>query len=212
MLLALTGVNKLIQKPSIAHNAFGVFDSIFSFLKQLVDLGNKLCYTVHEFRYYFSERSRKMEEEIYRLMTGFLEKQEVLNQTCQPERLSGYGTTELHVLKAIFETEDPNVTSLAKALRLTKGAICRTIHKLTDKRLVESYMKEGNRQKIYYRITPAGKKVYEKHEMRDNGWKQINHEFLTRLSVEEMRNAASYLQRYNAFLEQMIELKMNCSD
>ncbi len=153
-----------------------------------------------------------MEEEIYRLMTEFLEKQEVLNQICHPERLSGFGTTELHVLKAIFETEDPNVTSLAKALRLTKGAICRTIHKLADKQLIESYMKEGNRQKVYYHITPAGKEVYEKHETRDSGWKQINHEFLSGLSAEEMQNAAHYLQQFNAFLEQMIERKMNCSD
>jgi len=153
-----------------------------------------------------------MEEEIYRLMTEFLEKQDVLNQICHPEELSGYGTTELHVLKAIFETEDPHVTSLAKALRLTKGAICRTIHKLADKHLVESYMKEGNRQKVYYRITPAGREAYEKHEARDNGWKQINHEFLSGLSEEEMRNAAHYLRQYNTFLEQMIGRKMNYGD
>ena len=160
----------------------------------------------------FPERSCKMEEEIYRLMTEFLEKQEVLNQICHPEKLSGYGTSELHVLKAVSETEDPNVTSLAKALKLTKGAVCRIIHKLADKRLVESFMKEGNRQKVYYRVTPAGKEVYEKHEARDSGWKQINSEFLSGLSAEEMQNAARYLQRYNIFLGRMIGRKMNCSD
>ena len=153
-----------------------------------------------------------MEDEIYRLMTEFLEKQEVLNQICHPEKLSGYGTTELHVLKAIFETKDPNVTSLAKALRLTKGAICRTIRKLADKQLVEPYMQDGNRQKVFYRVTPAGREVYEKHEARDSGWKQINHEFLSGLSMEEMQNTAHFLRRYNTFLEQMIGWKTNCSD
>ena len=64
-----------------------------------------------------------MNDEIYPLMTGFLEKQDLLNQVFHPENLSGYGTTELHVLKAIHELKSPNVTTLAKALGLTKGAI-----------------------------------------------------------------------------------------
>ena len=162
-----------------------------------------------------------MEEEIYRLMTEFLEKQETLKEmvddpaaklTVIPENLSGYGTTELHVLKAICESENPNVTSLAKILRLTKGAISKTIRKLVDKRLIEPYMQDGNRQKVYYRVTPAGKEVYEKHETRDNGWKQINHEFLSGLTDKERQNAAHYLRRYNAFLERMIGRETSCND
>lgn len=153
-----------------------------------------------------------MEEEIYRLMTEFLEKQETLNEINHPENLSGYGTTELHVLKAICESENSNVTSLAKILRLTKGAISKTIRKLVDKRLIEPYMQDGNRQKVYYRVTPAGKEVYEKRETRDNGWKQINHEFLSGLTDKERQNAAHYLRRYNAFLERMIGRETSCND
>ena len=144
-----------------------------------------------------------MEEEIFRLMTEFLEKQETLNEIHHPDVLPGYGTTELHILKTIFESENANVTSLAKTLRLTKGAISKTIRKLADKQLIESFMQEGNRQKIYYRVTPAGKEIYEKHETGDNGWKQINQEFLSGLTDEERMNAARYLRLYNAFLERM---------
>ena len=143
-----------------------------------------------------------MEEEIYRLMTEFLEKQETLNEINHPENLSGEQE----------ESENPNVTSLAKILRLTKGAISKTIRKLVDKRLIEPYMQDGNRQKVYYRVTPAGKEVYEKHETRDNGWKQINHEFLSGLTDKERQNAAHYLRRYNAFLEQMIGRETSCND
>ena len=107
-----------------------------------------------------------MNDEIYLLMTGFLEKQDLLNQVFHPENLSGYGTTELHVLKAIHELESPNVTTLAKALGLTKGAISKTIRKLMDK-------------------------------------------FLSRLSEEELRNAAHYLRQYNEFLEQIIQRELN---
>ncbi len=153
-----------------------------------------------------------MEEEICRLMTEFLEKQEALTHICHPANPPGYGMTDLHVLKAISETEDLNVTSLAKALGLTKGAVCRTIHKLSEKRLVTSYRKEGNRQKVYYRITPAGKEVTERYETRDSGWKKLNHEFLSGLSQEEIQNAARYLRQYNTFLGQMIGRKLNCGD
>ena len=150
-----------------------------------------------------------MNDEIYPLMTEFLEKQDLLNQVFHPENLSGYGTTEIHVLKAIHELESPNVTTLAKALGLTKGAISKTIRKLMDKHLVESYMLDGNRQKIYYRVTPDGKEIKEKHDMRDNSWRQVNQEFLSRLSEEELRNAAHYLRQYNEFLEQIIQRELN---
>ena len=145
-----------------------------------------------------------MEDEIFRLMTEFLEKQETLNEITHPDNLPGYGTTELHTLKTICESENANVTFLAKTLRLTKGAISKTIRKLADKQLIEPYMQDGNHQKVYYRVTPAGREIYEMHETRDNGWRQINHEFLTGLTDEERRNAARYLRLYNAFLERMI--------
>ena len=103
----------------------------------------------------------------------------------------------------------PNVTSLAKALHLTKGAVSKTIRKLMNKQLVESYMMDGNRQKVYYCVTSAGREIYENHEMRDNRWKQINHDFLSGLSEKEMRNAVRYLRQYNDFLKQMIEQEMS---
>ncbi len=53
------------------------------------------------------------------------------------------------------------MTSLARTLRLTKGAISKTIRKLADKQLIESFMQDGNRQEVYYRVTPAGKEIYE---------------------------------------------------
>ena len=146
-----------------------------------------------------------MEEEIYQLMAQFLERQELINQIHHSEKLSGYGTAELHVLKAINEIQDPNVTELAKALRLTKGAISKTVRKLQAKKLVESYKKEGNRQKVYYRMTSLGGEIYERHEIRDDVWKQKNHEFLTRLTPEEMQNATRYMRLYNDFLEQVIK-------
>ncbi len=146
-----------------------------------------------------------MEEENFRLMTQFLEKQELLNQIHHSGRLSGYGTTELHVLKAINEIREPNVTELARMLGLTKGAISKTLRKLQTKKLVESYKKEGNRQKVFYHVTEHGLDVYTQHETRDDVWKQRNHEFLTRLTPEELQNAARYMRQYNNYLEQVIK-------
>ena len=110
-----------------------------------------------------------MGDEIFRLLTGFLKKQETLHEICHPENLSGYGTTGPHVLKTICESENANVTFLAKIPRLTKGAISKMVRNLAGKRLIESYMRNGNRRSVYYRVTPADKEGYEKHETRENG-------------------------------------------
>ncbi len=172
--------------------------------RKLVESGNKFCYTFSIIPHHYPGKKPKMEDEIFRLMTEFLEKQETLNEISHPEDLSGYSTTELHVLKKICESENANGTFLAKILHLTKGAISKTVRKLAVKQLIEPYRQSGNRQRVYYRVTPAGKEIYEKHEMRENGWKRVNHAFLSGLTDEQRQNAAHYLQKYNAFLERMI--------
>ena len=59
-------------------------------------------------------------------MTAFFARQDILNQIIHPGHLDGYGTTELHVLKAVFEIPDGTVTALVKAPEMTKGTVSKT--------------------------------------------------------------------------------------
>ena len=101
-----------------------------------------------------------MEDAIFTLMTKFLEKQDTLYHLSRTDLLAGHGITELHVLQRIGKTESITVTELAKALRLTKGAVSKTIKKLTEQGYIRSYMREGNRQKIYYHLTDTGQYAF----------------------------------------------------
>lgn len=145
-----------------------------------------------------------MEETIFTRMTQFLEKQDTLYHLSRNDLLAGHGITELHVLQRIGKTESITVTELAKALHLTKGAVSKTVKKLAGQGYIRPYMREGNRQKIYFHLTDAGQELFEAHEEQDRIWLERNRRFLRGLSPAERENAADYLRRYNDYLEEEI--------
>ena len=100
-------------------------------------------------------------------MTEFNEKQNLLTRLTKDARLQGYTPTELHILSAIGGSTSPNVTSLSRALHLSKGTVSKTIRALMERDFVSSYMTGENHQKIFYTLTEAGEALYELHEQRD---------------------------------------------
>ena len=71
--------------------------------------------------------------------------------------LTGYDNSELNCLDCIGRMKDPNVTSIAEAMNMTKGAISKIIRKLSDKGTLVDYQLDGNRQKVYYTLSDKGK-------------------------------------------------------
>ncbi len=70
--------------------------------------------------------------------------------------LTGYNNSELNCLDCIGRMKDPNVTSIAEAMNMTKGAISKIIRKLSDKGTLVDYQLDGNRQKVYYTLSDKG--------------------------------------------------------
>ena len=81
----------------------------------LLNLGTSCGIQFPSFQIITFGKKPKTEDEIFRLMTEFLEKQETLNEIDHPENLTGYSTTGLHVLKTICESENASVTFLEKS-------------------------------------------------------------------------------------------------
>ena len=146
-----------------------------------------------------------MKDQLFSLMTEFNEKQDLLSRLTKDARLQEYTPMELYILSAIGKSDSPNVTSLSKALHLSKGTVSKTVRALMERGFVSSYMTGENRQKIFYTLTEAGEALYELHEQRDRSWQALNRRFLDRLSEDELRNAKSYLSAYVAFLGEAIE-------
>ncbi|MDR3709781.1 MAG: MarR family transcriptional regulator [Capsulimonadaceae bacterium] len=76
----------------------------------------------------------------------------------------GVNLAETHCIDRIGSIEYANVTKLAAALEMTRGAISKICKKLLCKGLIESFQREDNQKEIYFRLTEGGVRVFEEHE------------------------------------------------
>lgn len=72
--------------------------------------------------------------------------------------------SEIHTLVFIQDNIDNNMTTIAKRLGVTKGAIFKIIQKLEKKELLIRYKKVDNNKNTYFELTKKGILAYEGHE------------------------------------------------
>ncbi len=95
------------------------------------------------------------------VMNGFRElynKLVWLNKDKMEEGLKGFKSSEVHCIEYIENNADSNVTQLAEAFYVTRGAISRMTKKLIQKGLIESYQKSENKKKFILGLLNKGKK------------------------------------------------------
>ena len=145
-----------------------------------------------------------MHHDILALFAEYLEKQDLLSKLTESETLHSFGYSEIHTIAAIGSLEEPNVTSIAGYLHMTKGAVSKIIRRLTAAKAVESYQRTDNRQKIFYRLTETGKFLYAEHEKRHQLWLERDQQFLARYTVEELDFLQTFLTDFNHYLQEKI--------
>lgn len=146
-----------------------------------------------------------MNTDILKLFAEFLEKQDTLSKLTEHEKLHDYGYSEIHVIAAIGDLDEPNVTQIAKTLSLTKGAISKITRKLIASNLVEAYSLPGNRQKIFFKLTSEGRFLYEEHEKRHKKWRQRDTRFLEQFTGRQLEQISDFMTAYNAYLNEQIQ-------
>lgn len=134
----------------------------------------------------------------------FLEKQDMLSKLTENEKLHSYGYSEIHVIAAIGDLEEPNVTALAKTLRLTKGAVSKITKRLISSNVIEAYTIPDNRQKIFYRLLEKGRFLYEEHEKRHKLWLERDRQFLSQFTELQLEEFSKFMSSYNGYLEEQI--------
>lgn len=72
--------------------------------------------------------------------------------------------TEVHVLEAIRDTEDPTMGNIANKLRVTMGTLTTSVNVLVRKNFVERYRDESDRRKVYIELNESAKRVLEIHD------------------------------------------------
>ena len=154
-----------------------------------------------------------MSKELMNLFVKYMEKQEILSKLTEDEKLHGYNYSEIHTIAAIGDLAEPNVTQIANYMNVTRGAISKITKKLLEQNLIEAYQREGNKQKIFFRLTKSGQFLYEEHEKRHNLWLKRDNAFIKQFDLKTVEQVEKFMKVFNDYLEtQITELGGNVDE
>ncbi|EEM96213.1 MarR family transcriptional regulator [Bacillus thuringiensis] len=142
------------------------------------------------------------------VMNGFRElynKLVWLNKDKMEEGLKGFKSSEVHCIEYIENNADSNVTQLAEAFYVTRGAISRMTKKLIQKGLIESYQKSENKKEIYFRLTEEGKEIYKIHEDLHKEFQERDKAVFEQVTEEEFDSIISFVEKYSRHLDAEIK-------
>jgi len=142
------------------------------------------------------------------VMNGFRElynKMVWLNKDKMEEGLKGFKSSEVHCIEYIENNSDSNVTQLAEAFYVTRGAISRMTKKLINKGLIESYQKSENKKEIYFKLTEQGKEIYKIHEELHNEFQQRDKAVFEQVTEAEFDSIINFVEKYSRHLDAEIK-------
>ncbi|MFE9078611.1 MarR family transcriptional regulator [Bacillus mobilis] len=142
------------------------------------------------------------------VMNGFREvynKMVWLNKDKMEEGLKGFKSSEVHCIEYIENNADSNVTQLAEAFYVTRGAISRMTKKLINKGLIESYQKSVNKKEIYFKLTEQGKEIYKIHEELHNEFQQRDKAVFEQVTEAEFDSIINFVEKYSRHLDAEIK-------
>ena len=145
-----------------------------------------------------------MNLELLNLFAKYMEKQEVLSRLTESKELRGYSYSEIHTIAAIGDMDSPNVTGIAQIMHMTRGAISKITKKLVRDGLIESYMLEENKQKIFFKLTDKGQELYDEHKKRHTLWLERDNLFLQRYNPKDLAKIQRFMMEFNDYLENRI--------
>jgi DNA-binding MarR family transcriptional regulator len=151
--------------------------------------------------------------ELMNLFVKYMEKQEILSKLTEDEKLHGYNYSEIHTIAAIGDLEEPNVTNIANHMNVTRGAISKITKRLLAQNLIEAYQQDGNKQKIFFRLTESGQFLHDEHEKRHNLWLKRDDAFIKQFDGKTVKQVEEFMRAFNDYLEaQIAELGGNTNE
>nr|WP_208459691.1 MarR family transcriptional regulator [Clostridium botulinum] len=141
-------------------------------------------------------------------MEGFkeiYEKEEILGKIAFRGEYEKYGVSEIHCIDFIGKIENPNVTKISENMNMTRGAISKICKKLLNNKLIDKYKKPENDKEIYFKLTKSGEELYKRHEIKHKKWEERNNNFFKNVDREEQEIVASFLKKFNNFLDKIIQ-------
>ena len=146
-----------------------------------------------------------METILLNQFSEFIEKQDILIKLTESQMLHSYRYSEIGVIIAVGSLESPNVTEIAKVLKMTKGAVSKITKRLADKGVIEMYNLPDNNQKVFFRLTEKGESLFREHEKRHRLWVDRDIQFLNWFPKEELEKISLFMNQYNEYLGHKIQ-------
>lgn len=122
-----------------------------------------------------------------------------------------YGTrnkfyhSERHMLDQFGDNPEMNITEIAKAAGVTKGAISQIVSKLEKKGAVRRYKGKSNEKEVFIELSDLGKKIYKRHKrVNEETIREINQE-LSRYSDENVKCLLQIFRWLETFLDESSE-------
>ncbi len=113
--------------------------------------------------------------------------------------------SEVHCVVMIDQLEFPNVTTLAKALRMTPGGVSKLTARLLRMKVIERYQREGNRKEVLFRLTPVGEEIKRQHEEMHRRRIERDRAVYEALTETEKESLLRYVRLYNEHLDRELE-------
>ena len=145
------------------------------------------------------------EEQITKKLRDLFNKMAWLNASKMKESLKSCKPSEVHCIEYIGKNEDSNVTKLAEAFYMTRGAISKLTKKLIEKGFAESYQKPENKKEVYFKLVAQGQKIFDTHE-------ELHKEFVARdkavfeqITEKQLDDILGFMEKYSKHLDAEIE-------
>ncbi|EFI84745.1 MarR family transcriptional regulator [Listeria grayi] len=145
------------------------------------------------------------QEEVMRNIRNVFNKMVWLNKIKMEASLKDYTSSEVHCIEFIGKSTDPNVTKLAEAFYMTRGAMSKLTKKLIQKGLIETYQNPENKKEIYYKLTTQGKAVFNIHEALHQEFQERDKAVFEQVTEEQWENMLLIMDRYSQHLDEEIK-------
>ncbi|WP_317368364.1 MarR family winged helix-turn-helix transcriptional regulator [uncultured Tyzzerella sp.] len=131
----------------------------------------------------------------------YLADEKTLNEVIKKNyNLDYISITEFYIISYIGKEEKINGINLSKKVGMTRGGISKAISSLTKKDLIISYKDTENQKKIYYKLTPLGKIIYEIHKCKNE---ERNKQIINKISQyneQEKDTIIKFIKDMQSFL------------
>lgn len=115
--------------------------------------------------------------------------------------LKGYSLNEIDLIEKVASIPNPNVTKLANASYMTRGAISKLTKKMITNGLLESYQKPENKKERYFRLTAESQCINQMHQELHEEFLKENEVVFQQMTKEEFDTVFRFIGRFRENLK-----------